>query len=340
MKAKRLATSTDPGFEHPRVDKEFLEYIPIREGRDKAELTALLMEEGCREPVIVWDEENIVVDGHRRSSICAEHGIPYRVEYRHFESRQAVLDWMRRNQLYGKRNLTDTERSYLIGKDEAAVPKVAGKNKVSHRKVQLDRKFAKAVDAHEAVNPGTKNKILEGTVKRTQVLKTAPIMCERCIRIGRPVVDCKACADEQNKRRKSGKPKPVPKNLFETVKPPKGGATVAPPVEIDPFEELKALVTKLAGKFTAFLTADGEVSARFAEYAAWCGLIDHGNRAGMAAKFIPLAGVRAVIEMAGSKGAKLKQADVIEAYKQACGAVLWVPPATQFRRDQAKKGRE
>lgn len=112
-----------------------------------------------------------------------------------------------------------------------------------------------------------------------------------------------------------------------------------PPPEVDPIEELKLLTTKLSGLFTRFLTADGEVSARFAEYATWCGLVDHGARAGMAPKFIPLAGVRAVIEMAGAKGGKLKQADVLEAYKQACGAVPWVPPATKYRREQNARPR-
>lgn len=338
MKAKRLATSTDPGFEHPRVDPEFLAYIPLRDGIDEDHLTVMLMTEGCRERVVVWDEENIVVDGHRRSKICQKHDIPYRVEYRHFADRAAVKEWMRHNQLYGKRNLTDKERSYLIGSEagdseygDGKKETVAKKNKVSRRKVTLDVKFARAVDAHEAVNPGIKKQILAGEIKKTKVLATAPQICPRCIRCG-IAKGCSACADLRIDKAKRTKAPPKPaENLLDTLKPVKGAK--GPPPVVDPFEELKSLTTKLAGLFTRFLTAEGEVAARMCEYFGWCGLLDFGPKGGVP-KFIPLAGVRALIEMAGSKGAKLKQADVLEAYKQACGAVPFVPPATKYRREQ------
>lgn len=341
MKATRIATSTDPGFEHPLVDPEFLDYLPLRKGRDEAELTALLLENGCREPVIVWDEPNIVVDGHRRSSICAAHGIPYRVHYMAFADREAVKEWMRRNQLYGKRNLTDIERSYLIGKEYQAEPepakkakgdkaaKVAKKNKVSRRKVQLDDKFAKAVDAHEAVAPGTKKKILTGGVSRTQVLKTAPVLCDRCIRVG-AVKDCPRCEEVREKKPK----KAAPKSLLDVIPKPKPGK--APPEPVDPIEELKSLTTKLARLFTQYMVAEGETAARLCEYFGWCGLLDYGPKGGEP-KFIPLEGVRKLLTLAEKRGPTMPKDEVLEAYKTACGAVPWVPPATKYRRERKAK---
>lgn len=334
----RTALSTDPNFDPPRVDPEFAEYLPLRRGRDEAELTALLIRQGCREPVLVWDEENTVVDGHRRSAICAAHNIPYKVEYHSFASRDEVKEWMRHNQLYGKRNLTDTERSYLIGKEHesADTATVAKKNRVSKRKVQKDDKFAKAVDAHEAVSPGAKKKILAGGMSKTAVLKTAPVLCERCIRIGRPVANCPAC--ERERAKKPTKKKPAADlfsgigNTHATVRI--GFKNAEPEPVVDPFEELKALVTNLAGKMTAFMTAEGEVAARLCEYFTWCGLLDYHKGT---PKFIPLAGVRMLVDLAGSKGPRQKQAEVFEAYQKACGAVAWVPPATKFRREQQRK---
>lgn len=341
MKAKRMATSTDPGFEHPRVDREFLEYLPVMSAKDDNELSRLLLQEGCRENVVVWDEPNIVIDGHRRSRLCEKLGIPYRVEYRTFESRDAVLKWMRENQLYGKRNLTDEFRRYLLGKEAEAArasdptrpgvtAKVAKKAKVSRRKVQLDEKFAKAVDAHEVAKPGTKAKILAGGISTTKVLKTAPVFCSRCTRIGRPVVDCAACADLMKKKPMA---KHVPKDLFDTpVKKDKA----AQPLR-DDYEELRAAFTRVAALTTAFLTKagpNGEVNPiveKAREYMAWAGLLEFTKGK---PRFIPFDGVNKLLALAAEKGQRMMQPAVLEAYKVACGAVPYVPPATKFRRER------
>lgn len=330
----RYATSTDLNFEPPRIDPEFLDYLPILSEKDDNELLVELLQDGCRDRILVWDEPNVVVDGHRRVRLCQQHNVSYRVEYRSFKDRAAVKEWMRRNQLFGRRNLTDAQRSYLIGKeyeaaDQGGKADVAAKNKVSARKAQLDDKFAKAVDAHELVSPGAKAKILAGGASKTRVLATAPKICRRCVRIGRPVADCGQCAAINMKVPKRAKAPAAPKDLFD-VAPPKDE-----PAPVDPFEELKARTTQLAAAFTRFLTAEGEVAARLCEYLGWCGLLDYGPK-GDAPKFIPLAGVRMLVELAGAKGPRKGREAVLDAYKTACGAVPFVPPATKYRRERGR----
>ena len=70
-------------------------------------LTKKLLEEGCRDALVVWD--GVIVDGHNRYRICHEHGIPFSYVERNFESEEAANLWIIDTQL-GRRNLTDFKR--------------------------------------------------------------------------------------------------------------------------------------------------------------------------------------------------------------------------------------
>jgi hypothetical protein len=74
-----------------------------------------LIEQGCREPLIVWPQvggPSIIIDGHNRHAICTRRGIKFDVRHVPFESRQAAETWIVKNQL-GRRNLNPAERSSL-----------------------------------------------------------------------------------------------------------------------------------------------------------------------------------------------------------------------------------
>lgn len=72
-----------------------------------------LLAEGCRDPLVVWKEENVLVDGHNRKAICDKHGLTYSVVYRSFPGLKTAKAWMDLNQL-GRRNLTKEQRNELI----------------------------------------------------------------------------------------------------------------------------------------------------------------------------------------------------------------------------------
>lgn len=342
----RKVHSLSPGFDPPRVDPEFRDLVPdVIDKKDDQKLLAMLLKEGeCSEAIKVWDEPNIIVDGHRRFRLCTEHCIPYTVEYRSFPSRLAVKEWIREHQLYGKRNLTDRQRTYLIGLEfleEVQKPepgdsagKVAKKNKVSRRTVTKAAKLAKAIDAHEAATPGVKKRLLAGESSASKIIETAPIFCPRCIRVGRPVVDCERCKDAREAV-KLKKKKPTPESLFDTPagRPKKN----EPPPAIDEFDELKKRTIQLSTLFTKFLNGgvSGEltpVAERLQQYFAWCGLL--WIEKGKPMRFIATEGVVHLIELAGQKGPIVKQSDVLESYKKACGAVPYVPPRTAYYRKQ------
>jgi hypothetical protein len=71
---------------------------------------------GCiRDPIVVWKEQNTLVDGHNRVKIANELGIPCPQIDKSFADEAEVKTWIIRNQL-GRRNLTPSRFEYYIGK--------------------------------------------------------------------------------------------------------------------------------------------------------------------------------------------------------------------------------
>lgn len=100
------------------IDPEFAALIPPLTPDEFSGLEKSILEEGCRDAIIVWG--NIIVDGHNRFNICSKHNIPYRTEYRDFPNRETAMLWMLQNQL-SRRNLNDFQRVEMVRKCEQAV---------------------------------------------------------------------------------------------------------------------------------------------------------------------------------------------------------------------------
>jgi ParB-like chromosome segregation protein Spo0J len=96
-----------------KIHPALKDYIRKESPEENRLLEESLLDEGCRDPLVVWKEENVLVDGHHRFEICERHGIPFQVAYRSFPDIQAVKVWMRTNQL-SRRNLDKTERDLWI----------------------------------------------------------------------------------------------------------------------------------------------------------------------------------------------------------------------------------
>ena len=100
------------------IDQEFAGLIPPLTAEEYKGLEASILEEGCRDALVVWDDT--LVDGHNRYRICTKHNIPYQVVQKEFGNRDEVLLWMLKNQL-GRRNLNDFQRVEMVRKCEYAV---------------------------------------------------------------------------------------------------------------------------------------------------------------------------------------------------------------------------
>jgi len=108
-----------------KIDKEFQNLIPPLIKEETEKLTESILEEGVRDPLIVW--KGYLVDGHNRYSICKEHKIKFKTKDKKFKDRQEVISWIIKNQL-GRRNLSDYDRTKLALRYEEIFQKKAKEN--------------------------------------------------------------------------------------------------------------------------------------------------------------------------------------------------------------------
>jgi rubrerythrin len=95
-----------------RIDPEFKKLIPPLVPDEKDRLRANLKRDGCRDALVVWEEEDILLDGHNRLEICEEEGIEYRTATISLPDRAAAEIWILENQA-GRRNLSISQKAIL-----------------------------------------------------------------------------------------------------------------------------------------------------------------------------------------------------------------------------------
>lgn len=97
------------------IDPEFRDKIPPLTEAEYEQLRENILSDGeVYEPIVTW--QGTIIDGHNRWRIIQEHPeIPYRIKEMDFADKWEAFAWMYRKQL-GRRNLTDEQKAYMIGK--------------------------------------------------------------------------------------------------------------------------------------------------------------------------------------------------------------------------------
>lgn len=171
------------------ISEELRGLIPPLADEEKELLEKSLLNEGCRDSLIVWD--NTIIDGHNRYEICTNNNIEFQTKELDFDSMAEAKNWMIDNQL-ARRNLTDSQRRYFIGKryeEEKKVQggtganqfekeqrghsvqsaktaeKIAKDNNTSDRTVRRNADYSKAIDDIKKEEPDIANKILSEEIK-------------------------------------------------------------------------------------------------------------------------------------------------------------------------------
>lgn len=98
-----------------KIDKEFKEKIPPLTDAEFEQLRENILSDGeVYEPIVTWN--GVIVDGHNRWRVIQENPeIPFRTKEMDFADKWAAFEWMYRKQL-GRRNLTEQQKAYMIGK--------------------------------------------------------------------------------------------------------------------------------------------------------------------------------------------------------------------------------
>lgn len=189
------------------IDSEFRDKVPPLTETELKTLEENIVKDGrVLVPIITWN--GTIIDGHNRYSIIQRHPeIPFDVIEREFSDRYEAIVWICRNQL-GRRNLTDEQKTYLIGKQYEAqkqtqafkgnqYTKSGGEEKLLHQKnpstaetvgrehnvshdtVKKAEKFAKGIDEAEDILPGAKQKVLSGNTSIPKsVIAAIPTMSD------------------------------------------------------------------------------------------------------------------------------------------------------------------
>jgi protein gp37 len=177
-----------------KIDQEFEFLIPALSKKEFEQLDQNIQKDGCTDPIKIWAGHDIILDGHNRYRICSERSIQYKTHPIELKTREEAINWIIENQL-GRRNLTESQKSYLRGKRyniEKKLPhrpekgahndhlktseKIAQVENKSQATVRRDAKYAEAVDLlKDGVGPEFSKKLMEGEIKlpKTDVIKLA-----------------------------------------------------------------------------------------------------------------------------------------------------------------------
>ena len=92
-----------------RIHGEFRDLLPKLTQEEYNVLQDSIRREGLREPLVIWKEKGILIDGHNRRDICKKLKIKPATREQSFDSKDAVKLWIWENQ-EGRRNLTAFQR--------------------------------------------------------------------------------------------------------------------------------------------------------------------------------------------------------------------------------------
>ena len=182
-------------LEELKIDPEFEKVIPPLTQDEYHQLEENILDDGrIMMPIAVWGD--IIVDGHNRYRIAREYGdIPFSTTQLDFANRYEAIAWICKNQL-GRRNLSDEQKTYLLGKRYSAEKQIEmirdesgrftplGQNDPTDDSVRTSERIAKeigksekyvrradqyarALDLADSVCPGVKKDILLGVINPT-----------------------------------------------------------------------------------------------------------------------------------------------------------------------------
>jgi N6-adenosine-specific RNA methylase IME4 len=102
-------------FVELQINQKFKKLIPPLLPEELAQLEQNLLDEGCRDPLVVWN--GVLLDGHNRYAICKRHSISFNTVPAppYIQTEDDASDWIDKNQL-GRRNLSPDAFKLLLGR--------------------------------------------------------------------------------------------------------------------------------------------------------------------------------------------------------------------------------
>ena len=108
------------------INPELKELIPPLQLEEYQLLEKSIIEEGCRDSLVIWG--NTIIDGHNRYEICIDNDIEFSTTPMEFDSIEEVKEWMINNQL-ARRNIIDFVKRELL-EELKKIELIKGKDKI------------------------------------------------------------------------------------------------------------------------------------------------------------------------------------------------------------------
>ena len=192
------------------VDEEFHCLVPPLTEEERAGLEENLLRDGCLDPLIVWAERQILLDGHNRKEICDRYGLDYEVRELSLPDRDEAKRWIIAHQ-FGRRNLTPYQRAELA---LALKPLIAAKAREKQRAggvAKVPQNSVKPIDAQKEL--ASVAGISHDTIHKVEVIaERADDETKAKLRRGETTVNAeykklqKAQRREQRRARKAARP--------------------------------------------------------------------------------------------------------------------------------------
>lgn len=93
------------------IDAEFKNLLPALDDDARRELELSVIRDGCIDPLVVWDEERLLLDGHHRYDICVAHSIPFKIKVISLKTRLHANIWILQHNA-ARRHLPDSMRAF------------------------------------------------------------------------------------------------------------------------------------------------------------------------------------------------------------------------------------
>ena len=171
-----------------KISEKFKNLIPPLTSEEFNQLEQNCIKDGILESIKTW--QGTIIDGHNRYNIAVKNGLSFETKEINFNNESEVVEWIILLQL-GRRNLTESQKSYLRGvryeneKNKIGTnrftndrdanlstlktsEKLANEYNVSERTIIRDSEFSKGIDLIASVEPEKRFEILQETSELTK----------------------------------------------------------------------------------------------------------------------------------------------------------------------------
>lgn len=189
-----------------KIDNEFKNLIPPLSTDEYKQLEENILRDGIRDPLVVWSQEEILVDGHNRYEIAQKHNLPFATKCVDFKDRDEAMLWIIDNQ-NGRRNLVPMVRTELKLRKKEILSRKAKKQQGARTDIlsTLSKSSFEPINTRKEIARSAN--VSEGTVHKVEtILKKGSDETKQAAREG------KISVNEAYKRtvKENAPPKPDP----------------------------------------------------------------------------------------------------------------------------------